>query len=299
MKHIKLSAIALAVILVFSSFALADGVSLIDMKGREITMGRVPSRIVALSAADCEILYAIGAGETLVGRGEFCDYPEQVKEVPSVQSGYETNLEQIIALQPDAVVMSIMSQTIEHVNMLESVGIRVVTSDAQSIDGIYESIRMLGALTAKTEEAEKCVTDMQTALQTVAAMHTGDKKLSVYFEVSPLEFGLWTAGKGTFMDEIAGILGMENCFSDVNGWAEISEEQVLVRNPDVIVTLTMYSGEGITPVEEILSRPAWSDISAVKNAKVINFQNDELSRPAPSLAEGAKIFAEFVYGADK
>ncbi len=297
MKHMKPMAFLLAVLMIAAPFALADeSVSLTDMKGRNITLDSAPSRIVALSAADCEILYALGAGDLLVGRGEFCDYPEQVKSVPSVQSGYETNIEQIIALMPDAVVTSIMGQTIEQVNTLESVGIPVITSDAQSIDGIYESIRMLGALTNKTEEAENCVASMLSAFESAAALRKGDEALSVYFEVSPLEYGLWTAGAGTFMDEIAGILGMKNCFADVNGWAEISEEQVLLRNPDVIVTLTMYSGEGATPVEEILSREAWRDISAVKNKKVVNFQNDELSRPAPSLAEGAKIFAEFVYG---
>ena len=67
-----------------------------------------------------------------------------------------------------------------------------------------------------------------------------EKRKTVYFEVSPLEYGLWAAGNHTFMNEIAEILGLKNCFDDVEGWTEISEEQVLERNPDYIVTITMY-----------------------------------------------------------
>ena len=73
-------------------------VTFTDMMGREITLDKPAERIVVLAASDCEILYAIGAGDTLVGRGEYCDYPAQVQEVPAIGSGGETNVEQIIAL---------------------------------------------------------------------------------------------------------------------------------------------------------------------------------------------------------
>ena len=98
------------------------------------------------------------------------------------------------------------------------------------------------------------------------------------------------------MDEIAAMMGLKNCFSDVEGWAEISEEQVLARNPDYIVTISMYYGEGPTPVEEIASRAGWENVTAVKDGKILNLQNNELSRPAPRLAEGAKALYDFVYG---
>ena len=85
-------------------------------------------------------------------------------------------------------------------------------------------------------------------------------------------------------------------FADVTGWGEISEEQVLERNPDYIVTISMYYGEGPTPVEEIESRAGWENVTAVKNGKILNLQNNELSRPAPRLAEGAQALYDFVYG---
>ena len=84
--------------------------------------------------------------------------------------------------------------------------------------------------------------------------------------------------------------------ADVDGWGQVSEEQILERNPDVIVTITMYYGEGPTPEEEIAGRAGWEEVSAVKNGKILNLQNNELSRPAPRLADGAKALYDFVYG---
>ena len=124
--------------------------------------------------------------------------------------------------------------------------------------------------------------------------NAGDGTKSIYFEVSPLEYGLWTAGSGTFMDEIATMLGLKNCFADVEGWAQISEEQVLERNPDYIVTISMYYGEGPTPEEEIMARPGWENVTAVKDQKILNLPDNELSRPGPRLADGAQALYDFV-----
>ena len=111
-----------------------------------------------------------------------------------------------------------------------------------------------------------------------------------------MEWGLWTAGSGTFMDEIATMLGLTNIFSDVDGWGEISEEQVIQRNPDYIVTITMYYGEGPTPEEEIINRAGWQEISAVKNGAVLNADSNEISRPGPRLTDAAAQLYAFVYG---
>ena len=273
----------------------SEAVTLTDMTGREITLDAPAERVVALTASDCEILYALGAGDLLVGRGEYCDYPAEVLDVPSVQSGYDTNIEQIIALEPQVLLMSTMAQTEEQVQQLEAAGIHVVVSDAQDIEGTYTAINMIGTLTGKQAEAASIVESMQKTFDEIKA-NAGDGTKTVYFEVSPLQYGLWTAGSSTFMDEIANMLGLTNCFADVTGWGEISEEQVLERNPDYIVTISMYYGEGPTPEEEILSRTGWENVTAVKDGKILNLQNNELSRPGPRLADGAKAMYDFVYG---
>lgn len=274
----------------------STAITLTDMTGREITLDEPATRIVALTPSDCEILYALGAGELLVGRGTYCDYPAEVTEVTVVESGSDTNIEQIVALEPQVLLMSTMSQTEEQVQQLEAAGVHVVVSDAQDIAGVYTAIEMIGTLVGKQAEAEALCASMQATFDTLAETATGDGSETVYFEVSPLEYGLWAAGTGTFMDEIANLIGLTNCFADVAGWSAVSEEQVLERNPDYIVTISMYFGEGPTPEEEILGRTGWENVTAVKNGKILNLQNNELSRPAPRLAEGAQALYDFVYG---
>lgn len=295
----KLVSLFLALVMAFSltaAFAESTAVTVTDMAGREITLDAPATKVVALTASDCEILAALGAEDTLVGRGEYCDYPESVLEVPAVQSGADTNLEQIIALEPQVVVMAKMAQTEEQVAALEKAGIRVVVSDAQDIEGVYTAIRLIGALVGRNDEAEAMVADMQSAFADIAAKSENTGK-TVYFEVSPLQWGLWTAGKGTFMDELATMCGLTNAFADVEGWAEISEEQVLERDPDYIVTISMYYGEGPTPVEEIKSRTGWDALKAVQNDAIFNADSNEVSRsPGPRLKDAAEALYTFVTG---
>ena len=270
-----------------------EPVTFTDMMGREVTLDKPATRIVALTAADCEILCALGGAAYLVGRGEYCDRPAEILDVPSVQSAYETNIEQIIALQPDVLLTGTMNQPKEQLDALEQAGIHVVESEANTIAGVYQAITMIGTLLGKLDEADAIVTEMKAGFAALSEK-AGDGTKTVYFEVSPLEYGLWTAGKNTFMDEIASMLGLKNCFDDVSGWAEISEEQVLERNPDYIVTISMYFGEGPTPVEEIMGREAWQNVSAVANGNILNLDDDSLSRPCPRLLDGARALAELV-----
>ncbi len=281
----------------------AGGVRFTDMGGNEIALPAPATRIVALTPADVEILFAIGAGDALVGCGEYCNYPSEAAAIPVVQSGVDINMEQLLAAAPEVLLLNpqmlstgAVASTEEQVARLAETGIRVVISNALDLAGVYEAIEMLGALTGRDAEAAGVIEGMRTAFTGISADGAADGK-TVYFEISPLEYGLWTAGTGTFMNEIAGMLGLTNCFADVTEYGEISEEQVLARNPDYIVTITMYFGEGTTPVEEILSRPGWENISAVQSGAILNLQNDELSRPGPRLADGAKLLAELVNGA--
>lgn len=276
-----------------SAVAEDTSVSITDMYGREVTLDEPATKIVALTAADCEILCALGCEDALVGIGEYCDYPESILSLPVVNSGADTNIEQIIALEPQVVLMGDMAQSLDQVEALEQAGVKVVVSNAQDIAGVYTSIRMIGALMGKDAEAEALISDMQATFDQIAADSEATGK-TVYFEVSPLEWGLWTAGTGTFMDELATMCGLTNAFADVEGWAQISEEQVLERNPDYIVTITMYFGEGPTPVEEIMGRAGWENVTAVKDGAILNADSNEISRPGPRLKDAAVTLFEFI-----
>ncbi len=307
MKRSRIFTMALAILMLFALFSgcKKDGeadsqnpqdtsITVTDMKDREITIDGPAQKIVAVTAAECEILYAIGAGDLLVGRGEHCKYPEEALDVTSVNSGSETNIEQIIALSPDVVLMSTMDQKIETVHALEDAGIAVVVSEAVDIEGVYEAITLIGAVTGHNSEALELVNSMKAAFKDITVSEPSGK--TVYFEVSPLEYGLWTAGADTFMDEVAELIGLTNIFSDISGWGEISQEQIIERNPDYIVTIAMYSGTGPLPDEEIASRDGWSNITAVKEGQIFLANSDELSRPGPRLADAAVMLHDFVYG---
>ena len=272
------------------------GITVTDMTGHEVTLVAPAERVVALTAADCEILYAVGAGDLLVGRGTYCDYPEAVLDVPVVESGDGTNIEQIIALQPQVVLMGTMAQTEEQAAALEAAGIAVVTSDAQDIAGTYAAIEIIGALTGKDDAAAALVQSMQDGFAALSDKAADAQGKTVYFEVSPLEYGLWTAGSGTFLDEIGTMIGLTNAFADVTGWGEISEEQVLARDPDYIVTITMYFGDGPTPVEEIAGRAGWESLQALQNGALFNADSNSISRPAPRLVDAAQALYTFVHG---
>lgn len=169
-------------------------------------------------------------------------------------------------LSRQVLLMSTMAQTEEQVQQLEAAGIHVVVSDAQDIEGTYTAINMIGTLTGKQAEAASIVESMQKTFDEIKA-NAGDGTKTVYFEVSPLQYGLWTAGSGTFMDEIANMLGLTNCFADVTGWGEISEEQVLERNPDYIVTISMYYGEGRRRKRKFSPAPAGRTSRLSKTAR--------------------------------
>ena len=305
----KITALLLALMMVFAIAGCAQNgtdtspspsdtaITVTDMTGRDITLDKAAEKIVALTASDCEILYAIGAGDMLVGRGEYCDYPAEVLDVPAVESGSETNIEQIIALSPDVVLMSTMAQTTEHIESLEAAGIKVVASEATDIAGTFEAITLIGAVTGKTDEAAAVISGMQATFDDIKSKVNDDESgKTVYFEVSPLEYGLWTAGSGTFMDELAGMLGLTNVFSDIEGWQQVSEEQVIDRNPDYIVTTTMSYEGAQDPVDEVKGRAGWDSITAIANGEVYNADSNAITRPGPRLADAANELYAFVYG---
>lgn len=294
----KLVSLFLALLMMCCTAAVmaeSNAITVTDMFGREVTIEGPVTRIIALDPGDCEMLYAIGCEDALVGRGKYCDYPAAVLELPAVQSGADTNLEEILALNPQVVVMSGMHHTIEHVELLEQNGIRVIGTDANSIEGVYQNIRLLGTIMGKDENAEAVIAEMQKTFADIAAKSEQTDK-TIYFEVMPLEWGLWSAGTNTFMHELAQICGMKNAFADIEGWKAVSQEQVIERNPDYIVLVT---GLDETAVDEVMGRPGWESITAIKNGAVYNADSYTMTRPAPRLAEAAENLYNFLNGITK
>ena len=280
----KIISLFLALLMAVSmTTAMAEPTTVTDMFDREVTLTGPVTRIVALEPSDCEILCALGCEDALVGRGKYCDYPASVLELPAVASGANTNLEEILALKPQVVVMSDMAHTEEQVNLLVENGVQVIGTDANSIAEVYESIRLLGMVMGKNAEAEAIVADMQATFDEIAAKSEKTDK-TIYFEVMPLEWGLWSAGTNTFMHELAELCGMQNAFADIEGWQSVSQEQVIERNPDFIVLVT---GMGEAAPDEVKARDGWGEMDAIKNNEIYNADSYKLTRPAPRLKEAA------------
>jgi len=276
-----------------------ESIQLTDSIGREVTLDRPVETVVAEQPSHAEILYALGEEDALVGRGSYVDYPEEVSEVPDVGSGQDINYEAIIQLDPDVVFMGQMGDPDEEFSQLEDAGITVMVVHAETLDEVYETIDLIGSVMGAEDAADNVVADMQSTFEEYGAMAdeqvTEGEEPSVYFEISPLEFGLWTAGTETFMHEIAEILNMDNVFADIQGFGEVSEEQVLDRDPEYIITTSMET-EDFDPVEEILNRPGWENITAVQNGNVFTANSDEFTRPGPRLTDAVESLYNFIYG---
>lgn len=291
--------------LVFSNHSVVNAeestsqaLKITDMVGREVVLEEGPAtEIISLMPADAEILFEIGAGDTLVGRGTYVDYPEEVQDIPVVATGEDLNVEELVALDPQLVIMTTMALSEDQLKSIEEAGIPVFVTDAKTIDQVYEAIELLGQVVGHEKEADELIEEMtQTFEEYTQKAKEQELDASVYYEISPLEYGLWTAGNGTFMDEMGQMLGLENIFADQEEFVEVSEEKVIELNPSIILTTAEhYDTDAPTPEEEIMGRKGWQDMDAVKNDKVFAVDNNAFTRPGPRLMEAIETLYEYVY----
>lgn len=271
-------------------------IELTDSVGGTVTLEKQPEKIVVFFPSDAEILYALGAQDRIAAVGEYCNYPPEISEKTTVGTGENTSVEQVIALSPDLVIIGVMAQTVEQTESLQAAGIPVYVSDAQTIEQTYGVIEDIGLIAGKEAEAAALIQTMKDGFDALAQKAEGAEKKSVYVEISPLAFGLFTCGSGTFVDELLTIVGADNAFGDQEGWAMLSEEQVIAKNPDVILTTSLESyGLGV-PVEEIAARPGWDVLSAVQGGHVYQIDSDACTRPGPRLLDAAEEMSAAIYG---
>ena len=291
----KLVSLFLALLMAFgaaASMAEDTKITVTDMFGREITLDEPATRIVVMQPSDCEILCALGCEDTIVGRGQYVDYPASILEVPVVQSGASTNVEEILALAPQVVLLNSMSQSEEQVKQLEDNGVKVVVSTTSDIESVYTAISLIGKLMGKDAEAEAVIADMEATFDEIRAKASGEAK-KVYFEISPPPY-LYTAGSSSYLNELCEICGVENIFADQeDAWLMVSEEQVIERNPDYIVLITNMGSQG---VEEILSRDGWGDINAIKDKNIYYDGTSMMTRPGPRLKDAVIELYNFING---
>lgn len=261
-------------------------ITITDFTGRKVTIKEEPERIISLAPSITETLFFIGAGEKVVGVTKFDDYPPQVVNITKIGGFSDPNIEVIASLKPDLIIGT--SMHLKYLDQLEQIA-PVIIIDPQNLEGIYKAIEMLGLAVNREEYAKSVITEMKAKVSYITSLVQDKPKVNVFYIVwnNPL----MTAGKGTFINDLIQLAGGENIFSDVQGWATVSIEEVLARNPDVII-LTPHCG--YTP--EDLCNTELARTNAVKNGKVVVIQDDNIIvRPGPRIIYGLEELAKFIH----
>ena len=270
-------------------------VTITDDAGNEVTIEEQPDSIVSLLPSATETLFALGLDEEIVGVSDYDNYPAKAADKEKVGS-MDLNLEAILALQPDVAFLQDyhVANASDGIKQLQAAGIEVVIVEIGStFDSVYKSIEMIGKATGKSTEADQIVTGMKDKVKELQEKAEGiTETKSVWVEISP-QPDIYTAGNGTYINEMLEIIGAVNVAGDLEGWPKVSEEEAVNMNPDVILTTYGYYVEDAS--EQILARDGWQEVTAVKNEEVYDIHSDMVTRSGPRLVEGMEEIAKAVY----
>jgi iron complex transport system substrate-binding protein len=272
-----------------------EPILLIDGFGRDVRIPEPAQRVVSLAPSSTEILFAVGAGAQVIGRDELSDYPPEAIEVASIGTTYgELNVEAIVALEPD-LVLAAMINSPEHIQALEDLGIVVfVLPNPMGMDELYDVLEMTGRLTGHETESEDLVDQLEIRVETVIETLTDAEPVPIFYEVDGTDPNApWTTGPGTFQDVLINLAAGENIASDIELWGQLSLEEIVARNPAVIVFSD--SPWVTTTPESLAERPGWGEITAVVNGDVYGIDANWIDRPGPRYVDALEALANLLH----
>jgi iron complex transport system substrate-binding protein len=287
----RLSAFALLVALVGLAVPM-PAAPVRDMTGREVEVSRAATRVVSLAPSLTEILFALGAGDLLVGVTDFCDYPPQASQKPKVGTVLAPNAEVVLALQPNLVLATTEGNRQETVLLLERLQIPIFVVRPEGLEGIYASIRSVGGLLGRPARASAVVESMRSRVAWVAGQVKGRPPARVLYVLWPDP--LITAGRGSIIDALIGVAGGENVAGGISlRYPRLNLEEVLRVDPEVI----LLAGMGSRPLraESVQGWEGWQVLRAVKAGRVQALDGDLLHRPGPRIVEGLEAIARALH----
>ena len=271
--------------------APAAFITVTDDAGRQVTLKNLPTRIVSLAPSNTEILYALGLGDRVVGVTEYCDYPPEAKQKPKIGGFANIDLEKVIGLNPDLVLATnIHAEAV--VSELQKRGVTVVVIEPKNVDDVLTKIAFVGKLTGKSDNATRLTAQLKNRIDAVTTtVATVKTKSRVFYEIDKT---LFTPGPGSFIDDMITKAGGLNIAADAkDAYTQLSPEAIIAKDPQVILLGDMNFGES---PESVKARPGWSNISAVKNGRVIPIADENIvSRPGPRIVEGLELIARALY----
>ena len=265
----------------------AQAITVQDFSGREVTLDQPAKRIVALAPHIVENLYSAGAGDKLVGVVSYSDFPDEAKNVPEVGTYNAFSLEQVLALNPDLVVMWGSGNGMQTLSTFEALGIPVYVSELRQLSDVPKSIRNLSQLAGTPAIGEAEASRIETELNALHRRYGEKRSLSVLYQIwnDPLQ----TVNGEHLISEIIALCGGHNVFGDASSLApRVSIESVLLRDPDAIVA----SGMGEARPEWLDQWRAYPSLTAVADEALFFVNPDHLQRPSARIVLGARSLCQ-------
>jgi len=270
--------------------------TVLDDLDEKIVMEEKPEKIISLSPNTTEILFAVGAGDNIIGVTTFADYPEKATKVEKIGTITEPNIEKIITMEPDLVIAASVNK-METVERLKELNIKVAGFSSDSVEIAVENIQKIGLITGNQEKADQIAIDMKNKMNLIKNLveeHLKtNEKPKVFYEL--WNDPLFTAGKNNFVDDLIQMAGGINIGRLAEGqWPQYSLEKLLIEDPDVYIS-TPHSAQMEVSVEEIKSRERFQPISAIQNDRIYIIDANILNRASPRLITGLKHITKSVF----
>jgi iron complex transport system substrate-binding protein len=247
-------------------------IRVVDDAGDTVRLQAPARRVVSLIPASTELLFAIGAGSSLVGRTSYCDYPPAAKAVPDLGDGIKPSIEAVLAQRPDLVVLYNSGQNAAVAGRLRELGIPALRVNTDALSDVDRVARILGTLTGRQHGADSVAAVFDTSLAAATRPVRGHRPriLLLVWEQPPM-----TIGRGSYLHELVERAGGENLFADVTASSGVvSIEAVAARNPDLIFTTT-------TGPASFATRPEWQVVPAIREHRFLRVSGSEFNQPSP------------------
>jgi iron complex transport system substrate-binding protein len=269
--------------------APAFPVTLTDDEGTAVTLAAVPQKIVSLTPATTEILFALGAGPRVVATTDFDDYPPAAVALPDVASYTAVDVEKIVGLGADLVVAGGNSfNPPEAIAKLREVGVPVLVVYAPDITGVLKDITLIGAAVGLPDAAADMTSTMQAGFDAVSAATSGLPKPRTFYELDTSTGTIYTVADGSFSAEMVGLAGGLPITTGSATDFSIPLEKLITADPELI--LLGDGAYGVT-ADQVRGRDGWGVMTAVKDGAIRPVDDVIITRPGPRLVEGLRELA--------